>query len=260
MRLAIIIVAAGCAFGQANPVVRTAGTLTSTNVLVGGGGQLASASTLTATVTKMTSGVPSAATVGTDYGTPDATAKTFTNTTYDAAAAGNVLTFIKSDYRPAAICNNVTATLLFDLPTAAAATLLCLGTTSTLGVLSFADGSTQITSARVALPSTWVSTGFTVNLIYSGSASSTNTINWRVSTACVADGESMIAPSYNATSTNSAAGPATTPQRKSTSFTPAVTNCAASETMFIRVEKVTGDAYVGSGYLIALEVVYTITQ
>lgn len=212
MRLAILIVAAGCAFGQASPVLRT----DSTSVM--------------------------------------------TNKTLDAAATGNVLSFIKKDYIPAARCNNATATTWFDLPTAAAATLLCLGTTTTSGVLVFADGSTQIATVHRQLPSTWVSTSFEIILIYSGSASSTNTINWRVSTACVADNESLIAPSYNATTTNSAAGPTTTPQRKSSSFSPAVTNCSASETMFIKVEKVTGDAYVGSGYLMAIEIGYTITQ
>jgi hypothetical protein len=208
----------------------------------------------------MTSGVPSVATVGTDYGTPDATTKTFTNTTYDAAATGNVLTYIDKRYFTAAGCSNATATAAWDLPTANAATATCIGTTTTTGLLTFADGSTQVATVHHRLPSDWTSTSFAVLLVYSGSVSSTSTIDWRVSTACVADTEDLTSPSYNTATTNSAAGPTTTPQQKSSSFSPAVTNCAAGETQYIKVEKVTGDTYTGSGYVLGMEVAYTRAQ
>ena len=146
MRLALILLAVACAWGQANPVVRTAGTLTSNAVVIGGGSQVVSASSLTATVTKMTAGVPSAATVGTDYGTPDATAKTYTNTTYDAAGSGNVFTSLERKYLTAAGCANATATAAFDTPTANAATATCIGTTTTTAFLVYADGSTQVST------------------------------------------------------------------------------------------------------------------
>jgi hypothetical protein len=235
--------------------------LASGAVVIGGGaGATPTTSTGNYTVTKFTSGVPSAATVGTDYGTPDAITKTFTNTTIDAAATGNSLTLIDRKYFTAAGCNGSTATGAFDLPTSSAATATCIGTTTTTGFLVFADGSTQVATAHMRLPDDWVSTSFGIKLTYSGSVSSTSTMDWRVSTACVADDADPTSPSYNATSTNSAAGPTTTPQIKTSTFTPAVTNCAAGEMMYIKFEKVTGDTYTGSGYLQAAEVSYTITQ
>lgn len=206
------------------------------------------------------SSAAAAATAGTDYTSPSSS-ETFTNKTYDTAATGNVFTALDTPrYITAAGCNNATATGALDLPTTNAATTLCIGTTTTTGFLVFADGSTQVATFHHRLPTGWTSTGFTVNLIYSGSVSSTSTIDWRVSTACVADNEDPTSPSYNATSTNSAAGPTTTPQIKTSTFTPAVTNCAATEMQYIKVEKVTGDSYTGSGYLQALEIVQTRAQ
>ena len=70
MRAAWLIVATLCAWGQADPVVRTPAALTSGAVVVGGGNQNVAVSSLTGSVLKSTSGVLSAATPGTDYVIP----------------------------------------------------------------------------------------------------------------------------------------------------------------------------------------------
>jgi len=189
------------------------------------------------------------------------TTQTLTGKTIDCAATGNVCTYIEKKYLTAVGCAGTTATAAFDTPTSAAATATCIGTTTTTGFLVFADGSTQVATIHHRLSSDWVSTSFTVILTYSGSVSSTSTIDWRVSTACTADDADPTTPSYNAASTNSAAGPTTTPQLKTTTFSSlALTNCAAGEMMHIKFEKVTGDSYTGSGYLMAAELAYTVTQ
>jgi hypothetical protein len=99
MRLLLIALLSVAAWAQANPVVRTAGTLTSTAILVGGGGQTTAASTLSATVVKMTSGVPSAASAGTDYVTPAGNVATATALAANPAAcsAGDFVTDIDAN-------------------------------------------------------------------------------------------------------------------------------------------------------------------
>jgi len=196
--------------------------------------------------------VLSAATVGTDYGTPDATAKTLTNTTLNVESTGNVITTVEKGYFPAASCNNVTATARWDLPTTSAPSAVCIGTTTTTGLLAYADAATTAATFNYRLPSDWTSTGgLDLDLIYTGSTSSTSNIRWQVSTACVADTEDLIAPSYNAASAVNSAGPTTAGQRRTATFTGiAITNCATSETLFVKVERIGADAadvYTGLG-------------
>jgi hypothetical protein len=156
--------------------------------------------------------------------------------------------------------NGATGAPAWDLPTTGAATVpTALGTTTTSGVLAFADGSTQAATAHFTLPGNWAaSAGVNVRLTYTGSLSSTNNIRWQVSTACVADGETLASPTYNTASASNSAGPTTTPQRKTATFqnvnTQSGSTCAADETMYLRVERVGadgGDTYTGSAYLYA---------
>ena len=94
-----------------------------------------------------------------------------------------------------------------------------------------------------------------------GSTSSALLIRWQVSTACVADNEDLIAPAYNAASASNVAGPTTLGQRKSVTFAAvAVTNCAVSEQLYLKVERVgadAGDTYTGVGHLLNAAIVYT---
>lgn len=182
-----------------------------------------------------------------------------TNKTLDAEGTGNVVTMPIWIVLPAAGCSNTTASAAFDLPTSGAAVADCFGTTTTTGVLDFLDGATTAATAHFTTPADWDTTkNLDVTVYFGGDTASTNAIRWQVSTACVADGESTIAPSYNAASAANAAGPATIGFRKSSVFSNVTkTNCAAGETMWIKVERVGangGDTYVGVGQLIELGV------
>jgi hypothetical protein len=156
----------------------------------------------------------------------------------------------------AAGCNSATSAPAWDFPTTNAASTACLGTDLTSGVLSYPDGSTTYATAHFGLPLNWIqAAGMDLKLVYSGDTSSTSNIDWRVSTACVADNESLTGPTFNTTSTSSgAAGPTTTPQRKTYTFqnvnTQSGSTCAPGETAYVKVERLGGsDAYGGAAYL-----------
>lgn len=173
-------------------------------------------------------------------------------------AANNLV--IKVDIL-AAGCNNATSATAWDLPTSTPAGTACSGTSTTTGFLGFADGVTTAATNHLDLPTDWTATGgVDLRLLYTGTTPSTNNIRWQVSTACVGDGEDLAAPSYNTASAANVAGPATGGQRKSTTFTGvAITNCAAGETMYLRVERVGGDGgdtYTGDAHLLSVEVTY----
>lgn len=188
-----------------------------------------------------------------------------TNKTLDVEATGNSVTTVERVYMVAAGCNNATASTAFDLPTSGAPTPVCLGTTTTSGYLGFVDAATSTATVHYRLPADWTSTGgVDLALIYTGSTSSTNNIRWQVSSACVADGEDLIAPSYNSATASSGAGPTTAGQRKTLSVTGlTVTNCAAAETMFLKIERLGSDAadtYTGDGRLMAVALTFRRAQ
>jgi hypothetical protein len=213
-------------------------------------------------ILKTSSNVVSAATAGTDYVSPSSS-ETLTNKTIDGEATGNNITLVQRVWFTAAGCNNATATAAFDLPTSGAATAVCIGTTTTTGLMEYADGSTQAGSFHFLLPSTWVG-NVDLSLVYTGSTSSTNNIRWQVSTACVADNEDLIAPSYNTASASNSAGPTTAGQRKTVTFSSvSMTNCSAGEQLFVKVERVGadgGDTYTGNGRLMGAWLIYRRTE
>lgn len=183
-----------------------------------------------------------AATLTRDSEWPSATA-TLTEKTLDVEASGNVVTTISKVLFDGASCNGATATANFDLPTASAPTSSCTGTTTTVGTLDFADASTTGAMRQIRLPSDWTG-ALDVALVWLANSASTNAVRWQVSCGCVADSEAVsTGPSYNASSASNTAYTGTANQRKTTTFTTvAVTNCAAGETMWLKVERVGADA------------------
>lgn len=122
MRYAWLSLAALCAWGQANPVVRAPASLTSGAVVVGGGSQNVAVSSLTGSVLKSTSGVLSAATPGTDYVVP----------------AGNVATATALAADPTDCSTNQPSIGIAASGTATCMTLSAAVTKSTSGVFSAA--------------------------------------------------------------------------------------------------------------------------
>jgi hypothetical protein len=199
--------------------------------------------------------IPASLTRDTEW--PSASA-TLTNKTLDAEATGNSVTTVSKITLVAAGCNNATAGPGFDLPTSNAPTPACLGTSPhRFGSLDFSDGSTQTAVTHFRLPGDWTG-GVDAAFLYTGDTSSTNNIRWQVSSACVADSEDLLNPTYNSASASNVAGPSTAGQRRSASFSSvSMSNCAAGETVFWKFERVGGDAgdtYTGLGRLLEVEI------
>jgi hypothetical protein len=156
----------------------------------------------------------------------------------------------------AAGCDNSTAAAAWDLPASAAAGKTCLGSGVRLGALTFADAATSAAYNSLRLPADWTG-NVDLTLLYTGDTNSSNNIRWQVSTACAADGEDLLSPTFNTASASNSAGPATAGQRRSASFAGvSVTNCAAGETMFLKFERIgadAGDTYAGVAQLLAAE-------
>jgi hypothetical protein len=161
------------------------------------------------------------------------------NISYDAEGTGNTLSVPVKFWLSAAGCNNATAAPSFDLPTSNAPTAACYGTSpQRFGALDFADGASALTSTfHVTLPADWTATGgVDLKYIWFSGSTSTNSVVWTAQTVCVADGEDLLAPTFNAAQTVADANNATANTRNSASITGVTTTgCAAGETMYFRV-------------------------
>ena len=182
--------------------------------------------------------------------------QTLTNKTLDAEGTGNSITTVSKVYFTAAGCDNATAAPAWDLPTSSAAGKACIGSAPRYGVLTYADGSTTSAYTHIRLPSDWTGNVDLV-FLYAGDTSSTNNIVWQPATACVADGEDLLNPTFNTTTSATGAGPTTAGQRKSLTFSSiTTTGCATGETLVLRVQRLGGDgsdAYTGVAQLVAVE-------
>jgi len=178
--------------------------------------------------------IPAAITRDTEW--PGASA-TLTNKTIDVEATGNAVTTVTKINLVAAGCNNATAGPGWDVPTSNGPTGTCYGTSpQRFGGLDFADGASALTSTtHFRLPSDW--TGATdVQFIWFSGSTSTNSVVWTLATACIADAEDLLAPTFNAVQTVADANNATANTRNSASIASiTVTGCAAGETLFARI-------------------------
>lgn len=176
---------------------------------------------------------------------------------------GLTTAWARSGYAGAASCNNATAAAAWNLPTTGAPTPACLGTSNTTGVLGYVDAATSSANINVLrLPVGWTG-AIDLNVEYTGSTSSTNNIRFQASTACVADDGDQIAPSYNSATAATSAGPGTAGQKKTVAFAGiAVTNCAAGETLNLKLERLGGDGadnYTGVMQFLGMEIVIRVT-
>ncbi|HXE75322.1 MAG TPA: hypothetical protein VNN18_06785 [Candidatus Xenobia bacterium] len=197
--------------------------------------------------------------------TTDTNAQTLTNKTLNVEATGNVITTVSKVTFVAAGCNNATAGPGWDIPTSNGPTASCYGTSpQRFGGLDFADGASALTSTtHLRLPSDWTG-AIDAGFIWFSGSTSTNSVVWTLATACVADGEGLLAPTFNTAQTVSDANNATANTRNSATIsTITTTGCAAGETLFLRIgrDPTNGsDTLAATAVLLELELTLRRTQ
>ncbi len=164
---------------------------------------------------------------------------------------------------PAAGTNNTSAASIYDLPASNAPVANAYGTSpNKFGALDFADGASALTSQfAIRLPDDWSNTGgIDIRFIWFSGSTSTNSVVWTVATASVADGEDVLAPTFNATQTVAKANNATANTRNSATITGVTTTgMAAGELAIFRVgrDPTNGsDTLAATASLIGVEITY----
>lgn len=163
----------------------------------------------------------------------------FTNKTYDAEATGNVLTLPFYYSYVAAVCQNTTATLGANTPTANPAVAACVtGTNTQFGTADFAAASDLSMQGHFMLPA-----DFTGTIDWKGkwfSATTSGNVVWQVATTCVAAGETSD-PAFNTASTVTSAAQGTTLWQQDAAITGVtITGCAAGEELYWKIERNAG--------------------
>lgn len=156
----------------------------------------------------------------------------------------------------AAMCQDTTADTGFNLEGSGTPTATCVaGTNIRDGTLSFADAALSSVQGSFWLPEDWTG-AIDLQLVWKGSAASTNNVDWRIETICVADAETMD-PAFNTAQDFTDAGKGTanqTNKAEQTSIT--TTGCAADEMFFFQFSRDgadgTNDLYAAAAELIVL--------
>lgn len=178
-------------------------------------------------------------------GTPAApTAAPGTNTTQLAttafvqAAIGGATA--QSEWFDSAGCNNATAGTVWNLPTTNAPTVACFGTSYRFGALSYPDTSDTTASFSFPLP-----TGWTGNVDFVARAfvnATSQSVKLTVATSCVAAGEDILNPSFNAAQTITVTSPGTANQMFDfDQNTLTMTGCAVGEQLILKIGRDTTD-------------------
>lgn len=166
--------------------------------------------------------------------TPNGT-KTFTATTLDVEATGNVLTTVEELDLPAAGCNNATAGTFWNLFTSVQPTPICItGTNTQTAALEFpdTDGDYQM-QTNWKLPATW-SGAVDINFVWSTALTSGNVV-LQYQTGCAANDESPDV-TFNTVQTLTDAALGTANRLNTASATGiTMTGCAAGEVFFLKV-------------------------
>lgn len=133
----------------------------------------------------------------------------------------------------AGVCQNVTASIGFSLPTANAPTAACVtGTNSQIGVAQF-TATGQTAQGRFILPTDWVSgTGNDLEFRFKSVTATSGNVVWSLQTACFANTGATVDPSWNTAQTVSvtAQGVANT-SNIATISTITTTGCSAGNVM-----------------------------
>jgi hypothetical protein len=182
-----------------------------------------------------------AATVGTDYGTPDATTKTLTNTTIDCEATGNDCGTVPKIILDFASCVNGAAFNSWDDADGAVVepTAACNDTgTLKRATADFSGSAVNTVMRTIKLPSDWAS-GKAVDIIIryvSTAAAPTGNVEFDISTICRTVGETWDA-AFNTAQTITDAQVAQNTLNDATQTSVTMTTCAAGEDLTIQVSR-----------------------
>jgi hypothetical protein len=100
----------------------------------------------------------------------------------------------------------------------------------------------------------WIDGNLQFTILYSGSASSINTINWEVLSAARSAGENL--GSHDIQSVQAMAGPATLNDIIITSFTTQLAVNSLDDIISLRISRTTPDAYAGTAYMLGVKLTY----
>jgi len=187
-----------------------------------------------------------------------ASTQTLTGKSYDAEAAGNVLTMPRRIWFPAAGCAGTTPGPVWDLPATNAAVATCVtGGQVQRGVLDFANGTNLSAQISYKLPSTWTG-NIDLTLIWF-SSTTTGSVVWQTRTSCSADGESGD-PGWGSSDTFAADVTKGTANQLNyaTDTNILVAGCAAGEELHLeltRNQAHASDDMAGTARLVGLEMV-----
>ncbi len=100
----------------------------------------------------------------------------------------------------------------------------------------------------------WIDGNLQFTILYSGSASSTNTINWQILSAARGAGETL--GSHDIQSIQAMAGPAALSDIVIEPFTTQLAVNSLDDIICVRISRSTPDAYVGTAYLLGVKLTY----
>ena len=141
----------------------------------------------------------------------------------------------KRVWLPAAACQNVTASVLWDVfPTLPPVAACVTGTNTVKGVAEFADGADTLSmQVTVMLPADFTGTLDATFKWYTSAI--TGSVVWQMATVCVGDAETDD-PAFNTASVVIDAAKGTTLQLNDATITGVtITGCAAGELMHVKV-------------------------
>jgi hypothetical protein len=190
--------------------------------------------------------------IGTNVVTPSST-NTLTNKTLDAEGTGNVITVPFKIYQQVAACNNATAGVNLDLPTANAPTANCLtGTNTQQGTLDFGDSANTTAQWEYRLPSDWSGNlDITIDWLVTASGGS-NAVKWTVATACSAPAATYDT-AFNTAQTITTNVGANNSITESTQTALTTTGCSAGNILHLKIGRDTTDTFTGTARLYGFE-------
>lgn len=172
-------------------------------------------------------GVPAAPTAANGTNTTQLATTAFVQASIGGAVAG-------SAWIPSAGCNSATAGASWDLPTSNAPTATCYGTSYRFGALDYGDSANSTAAFSFPLPTGWTGN---VDFVARAFVNATNqSVKLTIATVCIAAGEDILNPSFNAAQTVTTTSPGTANQMFDfNQNTITMTGCAVGETLIIKV-------------------------